>query len=153
MFGSKNAKATTVVAREANFEGCLELAGSAHVEGGFKGTLRAGGELSVGPDGAVEGALTAETMVIAGRVRGTVVATKHLHILSSGRVDGRIYYQALQVDRGGAVSGEVHQGDPTALDAAPETPQDEEQSGLSPAAPRLVTEEHAHVPYDIANGQ
>ena len=149
MFGSKNTKGTTVVAREANFEGSLELTGSAHIEGGFKGTLRAGTELSVGPEGAVEGALTADTMVIAGRVHGTVVALRHLHILSGGRVDGRVYYQALQIDRGGALTGEVHQGDPNEIEQAGSDADHDEQSGVSPAAPRLVAQP-AEGPYEVA---
>jgi cytoskeletal protein CcmA (bactofilin family) len=152
MFGSRNkAKGTTVVAKEAQFEGSLELAGSAHVEGAFKGTLTAGTQLSVGPDGAVEGTLTAEVMIIAGRVQGTVAA-RRLHILSSGRVEGNVFYQALQVDRGGTIAGQVHQGEHQQAHAEDSEDHREqaEESGISPAAPHLADE---HQRLDAAQGQ
>lgn len=154
MFGSRNnAKGTTVVAKEAQFEGSLELAGSAHVEGAFRGTLSAGAQLSVGPDGAVEGTLSAEIMVIAGRVQGTVMA-RRLHILSSGRVEGDVRYQALQIDRGGTIAGQVRQGDPEEIQASHETHEQDEQSGISPAAPRLANEQAGeHQAFDAAQGQ
>lgn len=134
MFGNKNTKTTTVVAREAHFEGSLELGASAHVEGSFQGTLRAEGELSVGPEGSVRGMLTADSMVVAGKVQGTVVVRKTLQILKSGSVSGRIYYESLEVARGGSISGEVHQGEPDAQAQAGDADVDE-PSGVNPTAP------------------
>lgn len=142
MFRSKSTKTTTVVAREAHFEGSLELGASAHIEGSFQGTLKAEGELSVGPDGAVQGTLTADSMVVAGRVQGTIVVRKTLQILQSGSVSGHVYYESLEIARGGMIAGEVHQGEPNTSAALGEAATDE-QSGVGPAAARNEAPEPA----------
>jgi cytoskeletal protein CcmA (bactofilin family) len=142
MFGPRKTS-TTVVARDAHFEGSLELSGSAHVEGAFKGTLKAQGELSVGPEGLVEGTLVADSMIIAGRVDGTVVVRQSLRILKSGCVAGRIYYGALEVSAGGTLSGEVQQGAPRELAEADDS--EDETSGTRELAPRVaLVNEAAH---------
>lgn len=144
MFGSrKNNNTTTVVARDAQFEGSLELPGAAHIEGCFRGTLTSEAELSVGPEGAVEGTLTAESVVIAGRVQGTVVAHGTLRVLKTGSVHGHVFYQVLEVASGGLVTGQIQNGPPETRDASPhglQQKQDaqqthDEQSGVNPAAP------------------
>lgn len=136
MFRSKNAKTTTIVAREAHFEGALELGAGAHIEGSFSGSLTAEGELSVGPDGSVEGRLTARSLVIAGRVQGIVVVHETLRVLASGKVEGHVYYGSLEVAHGGAVSGQLHQGAPPEAQA-PVHDEHEEQSGVAPAVARV----------------
>lgn len=134
MFRSKSTKTTTIVAREAQFEGALELAAGAHIEGSFRGTLTAQGELSIGPDGAVEGRLTAKSLVIAGHVQGTVVVHETLRVLATGKIEGHVYYGSLEVAHGGAVTGQLHHGAPPESHAHDVH---EEQSGIAPAAPRL----------------
>jgi cytoskeletal protein CcmA (bactofilin family) len=138
MFGSRHTKTTTIVAREAQFEGALELLAGAHIEGSFRGTLTAAGELSIGPEGSVEGRLTARSMVIAGRVQGTVVVHETLRVLRSGKVEGHVYYGSLEVAHGGSVTGQLQHGEPEHTETsqldAPE--QHEEQSGIAPARPR-----------------
>jgi cytoskeletal protein CcmA (bactofilin family) len=153
MFRSRSTKRTTVVAREAHFEGSLELAGSAHIEGSFKGILRAEGDLSIGPDGCVEGTLEASAIVIAGRVLGTVVS-KTLHVLKDGSVQGQVFYEAMQVDHGGAISGEVRRGAPEQRPAhATEQAAEADSSGIAPAAPRAVQAGPAPITLDTAVGQ
>jgi cytoskeletal protein CcmA (bactofilin family) len=137
MFKSKNTKTTTIVAREAHFEGALELGAGAHIEGSFRGSLTAEGELSVGPDGSVEGRLTARSLVIAGRVQGIVVVHETLRVLASGKVEGHVYYGSLEVAHGGAVTGQLHHGAPPEA-ASPTHEQHDEQSGVAPAAPRVA---------------
>ena len=136
MFKSKSTKTTTIVAREAQFEGALELTAGAHIEGSFRGTLTAQGELSIGPDGSVEGRLTAKSLVIAGHVQGTIVVHETLRVLSTGKIEGHVYYGSLEVAHGGAVSGQLHHGAPAENQALAHDVH-EEQSGIAPAAARL----------------
>ena len=138
MFGSKHTKTTTIVAREAQFEGSLELAAGAHIEGCFRGTLTAAGELSIGPDGSVEGRLTARSLVIAGRVQGTIVVHETLRVLRSGQVEGDVYYGSLEVAHGGTVTGQLHHGEQECADYAEHATHEEhdEQSGIAPALPK-----------------
>ena len=135
MFRSKNTKTTTIVAREAHFEGALELGAGAHIEGSFRGSLTAEGELSIGPDGSVEGRLTARSLVIAGRVQGTIVVHETLRVLASGKVEGHVYYGSLEVVHGGTVTGQLHHGAPA--EAQLQAPEEhDEQSGIAAAMSR-----------------
>jgi len=136
MFRSKSTKTTTIVAREAQFEGALELAAGAHIEGSFRGTLTAQGELSIGPDGSVEGRLSAKSLVIAGHVQGTIVVHETLRVLATGKIEGQVYYGSLEVAHGGAVTGQLHHGAPPEGQAQAHD-EHEEQSGIAAAAPRF----------------
>jgi len=136
MFKPKNTKTTTIVAKEAHFEGALDLGAGAHIEGSFRGSLSAEGELSIGPEGSVEGRLTARSLVIAGRVHGTIVVHETLRVLASGKVEGQVYYGSLEVAHGGAVTGQLHHGAPP-QDVAHVHDEHEEQSGVAPAVARV----------------
>jgi len=112
MFGKRSSSSTTVIGRGARFVGTLELEGPVHIEGNCEGAIRAQGELSIGPHGSVIGEVTGNVVTIAGRVEGTVVATQSLHVLPTGGLKGDVYYGRLQVDSGGVIDGQSHQGAP-----------------------------------------
>ncbi|MBN1610105.1 MAG: polymer-forming cytoskeletal protein [Polyangiaceae bacterium] len=110
MFGKGNNGSTTIIGRGARFVGTLELEGAAYVEGRCEGTVRAKGELSVGPQGSVFGELVGKVVLIAGQVEGTVIAQERLHVFKTGSLKGDAYYGRLQVDSGGVIDGQSHQG-------------------------------------------
>ena len=111
MFGKRSSVSnTTIIGRGARFSGSLELEGSVLVEGHCEGTIRTGGQLSVGPDGSVVGELSGNTVSVAGRVQGIIVASETLHVLTTGSLDGEVFYGKLQVDSGGVIDGHSHQG-------------------------------------------
>jgi cytoskeletal protein CcmA (bactofilin family) len=153
MFGSRRNKGTTVVAREARFAGTLELQGDAHIEGHFEGVLQCEGELSIGPKGSVDGTLTANVVTVAGRVDGSVVARTLLRILDKGSVQGRVFYEALHVDAGGVVAGEVSSGPPPDnAELLPESTQDgafavAEEYSLASRSPSQIPPD----PVDVAH--
>lgn len=117
MFGKRNRNNTTIIGRGARFFGTLELEGAAYIEGRCEGTLRAQGPLSVGSSGSVVGELMGNVVSIAGHVEGTVVAEQTLHVFKNGSVKGDAYYGRLQVDSGGVIDGQTHQGPRTVAEA------------------------------------
>jgi len=137
MFGKKqNNGNTTIIGRGAKFVGTLELDGSVLVEGHCDGTIRTQGQLSIGPNGTIEGELKGKTVSVGGKVRGLVVAEETLHVLSSGSLEGEVFYGKLRVDSGGIIDGRSHQGAPKAavsnslLPANTDTLIDDEKSGV-----------------------
>jgi cytoskeletal protein CcmA (bactofilin family) len=103
---------TTIIGRGARLKGTLDLEGDVHIEGQCQGAIRAQTQLSIGQDGSVTGELSGDVVVIAGRVEGTAIAKETLHVLSTGSVQGDVFYGRLQVDPGGVIDGRTHQGVP-----------------------------------------
>jgi cytoskeletal protein CcmA (bactofilin family) len=55
----------------------------------------------------LKGSAQIETADIAGRFEGELTVQGRLHIRSTGRVHGTIRYGSIEIERGGAISGQV----------------------------------------------
>jgi cytoskeletal protein CcmA (bactofilin family) len=106
MFGKRRkAGAPTVVGPGSAIEGNLQAQHGLHVDGRIEGDVQSEGDVSVGPDGSVQGTVQADRLSVAGVVEGTVWVGGCLHVLATGRVRGEAYYETLQVEAGGVVDG------------------------------------------------
>jgi cytoskeletal protein CcmA (bactofilin family) len=112
MFGRKTPSAAepTVIGRGAVIEGNVRATGPIQVDGHIDGTLKVEGQVSIGPSGVVTGELTADEVVVGGRVEGQLTARGLLHVTTGGNVRGEVRYGALQIDRGGLLDGTSTQG-------------------------------------------
>lgn len=112
MFGRKTASSAgpTVIGAGAVIEGTVRASGPIQVDGHIDGTLHVEGQVSVGPNGAITGDVTADEVVVGGRVEGRLTARALLHVTAGGRVRGEVRYGALQIDRGGVIDGTTAQG-------------------------------------------
>lgn len=87
------------------FKGDISLKGLLRIDGDFKGTITDGGKVLVGKSGRAEASITAGTVVIGGVLRGNVVATDKVVVLSSGMVIGNIAAPRLLVEDGVVLEG------------------------------------------------
>jgi cytoskeletal protein CcmA (bactofilin family) len=102
----------SILARGVKLTGTLETSGVVRVEGGVEGDLRAkGGQVLVAPGGVVEGDLEAALVVIAGEVRGQIVATELVELKAGAEVHGDIRTPRITVEEGGAVNGTLRMTD------------------------------------------
>ena len=76
-----------------------------HVAGEVIGTLKAQ-TLVIVESGVIEGQISAETVVVSGRVTGPVSA-KSVRLHLSARVDGDITYTNLQMENGARLNGRM----------------------------------------------
>ena len=120
----------TVIARDDSLTGRLQMGGDGQVLGTFSGEIECDGELLVGPDAHVEADIRSTRVTIAGYVRGNLVATSRLKIMSSGRLEGDARVGALVVQEGG-----VHHG---VIRVHPE--------GIPESPPTAAPEPPAHMP-------
>lgn len=96
----------SILARGVKLTGTLETTGVVRVEGAVDGDLRAReGQVLVAPGGAVEGDVEAALAVIAGTVRGHIVATELVELKAGSVVHGDITTPRITVEEGGAVNG------------------------------------------------
>lgn len=96
----------SVLAKGTRFEGKLESEGSVRIDGFFKGTIRVKGDVVVGEGACLEADIVGRQVLIAGEVRGQVVALGKLEITATGRVFGNIETAILAVEEGAVLQGD-----------------------------------------------
>src|SRR3989344_6258466 len=79
---------------------------SLKINGNFQGTLDTRGTLTVGNAATVEAHITGENIVIAGRVKGDVVAKKMLVLMPTGILIGNISTPKLNIVEGALFQGQ-----------------------------------------------
>ena len=107
---SSSGDATTLIANGTSIKGDLNFHGSLEVQGSIAGTITAENEnaqVRVIQGGAIEGKIAVPTVIINGHVKGDIFATKHALLASKAVVEGNIYYNTLEIERGAHVVGNL----------------------------------------------
>lgn len=100
-------RVTSVLGPGINWTGSLRGAGGIRIEGNFEGDIQIKGMVVVGETGKVTcQSLHANTVIVAGLVKGNVVAEK-LEIRASGRVWGDVQVVAFSTEEGAFLRGQV----------------------------------------------
>lgn len=99
-------KSDSVLAKGTRTEGKLESEGSVRLDGFFKGTIRVKGDVVVGEGAFLDADIVGRQVLIAGEVRGQVVALGKLEITATGRVFGNIEAAILAVEEGAVLQGD-----------------------------------------------
>ena len=76
-----------------------------HIQGTFEGKLRTKGQLTVGKTAQVNAEIEGDTITIAGKVSGTIIARELLKVTSTGECVGKIHVLKLSVEEGGILHG------------------------------------------------
>lgn len=114
MFGKKKSTVTsiaTLVGAGTTVTGDLGFKGRLHLDGRIVGdvTGEAGASgLTVGVDGAIEGAVHVDELELNGTVRGDVTVRERVELGPTARVDGDLSYQVLQMAAGACVNGRLN---------------------------------------------
>lgn len=74
-----------------------------HIDGKVDGDIKCA-SLVQGESSVINGAVTAESARMAGRVKGSITA-KELVILKSAKIEGDVHYDALTIEQGAQVDG------------------------------------------------
>jgi len=100
-------RVTSVLGPGINWQGNLRGTGGVRIEGNFEGEIALRGLIVVGESGRVTCEnLRANTVVVAGAVRGNITAEK-LEIRASGRVWGDVTVVAFSTEEGAFLRGAV----------------------------------------------
>lgn len=115
MLGSKKKKAFanhhSLLSPSSKIVGDIYFSGDFYIEGNIKGNIHAEADkpskLIIHQDAFVEGDIHVPNIVINGRVRGTVYATKHIELSAKAIVEGAIHYQSIEMVRGSQLIGQL----------------------------------------------
>lgn len=91
--------------------GDCDVDGSIRIEGTVQGNVRAGKSVVVGKDGVVEGDISTQDAVIAGRIRGSLRAESRLEVQATSRIEGEVMAARIQLEEGAHLNGTVQMGD------------------------------------------
>jgi cytoskeletal protein CcmA (bactofilin family) len=86
-------------------EGKIRTEGGIRVDGKVVGEIVAKSNAAVGPEGVIEGSLSAKTITVAGKVQGNLTAIEKLTLEAKSIVSGDIRAARLVVDEGAMFDG------------------------------------------------
>lgn len=115
MFGSKRSvpkEIGSLVGAGTVINGDIVFTGGLRIDGTVQGSVRCndgdkGGMLVVSETGVVEGEVRAAHLVVAGRINGPVMASELVELQPKARVDGDVFYRALEMHQGAIVEGRL----------------------------------------------
>jgi len=95
-----------VIGEGVTVSGKFVVPGRAVINGSLEGDLQAD-EILVGAQGKLVGNIKVRKADVFGEVHDTLLASEHLIIRSTGRVNGNASYGEIEIERGGLVQGAV----------------------------------------------
>ena len=139
MLGIKRQPATrSVIGAGMRVQGPCTFSDGLQIDGELLGYVTAeGGQPSVlviGEGGSVEGAISADHVVIGGSVVGPVLARELLELQSRARVQGDVRYKTLEMQQGAVIAGQLQPQLTPPPSAAPAAPT-EGRAAHEPAEP------------------
>lgn len=112
MLGIKRQPATrSVIGAGMRVQGPCTFSDGLQIDGEVLGDVAAeGGQpslLVIGEGGSVQGAISADHVVIGGSVVGPVLARELLELQSKARVQGDVRYKTLEMQQGAVIAGQL----------------------------------------------
>lgn len=100
----------SIVGQGTRLTGQLDLTGMLRIDGHFNGVVHASDRVLIGRTGQTECTVHAGTVVVAGVMRGNIVASELVELRSTATVVGTIRTPRLIVEDGGRFCGRCHAG-------------------------------------------
>lgn len=108
----------SIVGQGTRLTGQLDLTGMLRIDGHFNGVVHTAGQVLIGRTGRTECTVQAGAVIVAGAMRGDIVATELVELRSTAQVVGAIRTPRLIVEDGGRFCGRCHAGGERAETAA-----------------------------------
>lgn len=88
----------TVFGQETEFDGVLEFTDNLVITGKFHGTIKATGDLEIDKSAVCDvDAISANSVIISGQVKGNVEAKNHIELCSGSKVKGDLLAAKLRI--------------------------------------------------------
>jgi cytoskeletal protein CcmA (bactofilin family) len=97
----------TIIGPNSSVSGNLEIGGFIRIDGNVRGDVTAQGRVVIGEDARMRSNISGTAVTIGGVVRGNVLASERLTVLSSGLVIGDVITRRIQADEGCLIHGRV----------------------------------------------
>ena len=104
-YTQEDAFVNSIIGEGTTLKGEFELNGLLRIDGVFQGKVATNGKVLVGKNGIAECDIVAGTVVIGGKVKGEVIATERITLLSTGELIGTIITPRLVIEEGVVFDG------------------------------------------------
>jgi len=95
----------TIIGKDTVIEGKLTLPTSLRIDGKVIGEIFCEGDVYIGKSASVEPFISARNIMIAGSVKGEIVASEKVKIEANGMITGNISSKGVIIDDGGVFIG------------------------------------------------
>jgi cytoskeletal protein CcmA (bactofilin family) len=96
----------TSIGSTVSMQGVLKAEGNIRIDGLFEGKIETAGNVIVSRTGQVAADIVARNVLVAGKIKGNIIAHDRLEIIASGRVMGDIEAITLYIEEGGRHHGQ-----------------------------------------------
>jgi cytoskeletal protein CcmA (bactofilin family) len=103
----KKTGVNTMIGPGAVMEGRFSFAGFTRIDGHISGDVDAQGEVVVGESARLLSNMTAESVTVGGVVRGDVLASENIVVLSTGIILGDLVTGQIKADDGCIIHGHI----------------------------------------------
>lgn len=86
-------------------EGCFKFDSPVRIDGTLTGNVESSSALIVGEQAIVEGDIKVGSLIVLGKVNGTIAASELLEICNSGRVEADVTTKRIAIEEGGVFLG------------------------------------------------
>ena len=90
----------------ASFVGDIETKAGIRIDGSVKGNVTAVGNVDIGPDGKVQGALKGSRINIAGIIRGNVSSSAVVQLFGGAKLTGDLCALSISIEEGASYKGQ-----------------------------------------------
>lgn len=101
----------SLIAESSRIVGAISFTDGLRIDGEVCGDIRASDEhaslLVISESAKVQGALTADHIIINGSVKGPVYAQHMLELQPKARIEGDVQYTALEMHQGALITGQL----------------------------------------------
>jgi cytoskeletal protein CcmA (bactofilin family) len=102
----KDDAVSTFLGHGAAFEGTLEFKGAVRLDGELKGKISSvGGTAIIGDKAVIEAEICVDTVIIKGRVSGSIDARKRIEAFPPAHITGEIQSPVISIDPGVVFNG------------------------------------------------
>ena len=95
----------TLLAKGVELKGEIKVEGTVRIDGRLDGDVHTKGEVIVGEDGVVKGAIFAGSLISSGRIKATVTATGRVQLLKTAILIGEVHCPAMSMEEGAKFQG------------------------------------------------
>lgn len=106
----------TVIGEGTLMTGTLRVEGSLLVNGEFEGTLTATESAIIGKTGSVRAGISAREILVAGKVRGKVLAKERVELQTGARLEGDVIAKSFMIEEGVFFQGNCSMGEEVSLE-------------------------------------
>ncbi|MDR2467526.1 MAG: polymer-forming cytoskeletal protein [Spirochaetaceae bacterium] len=107
MPGKANHKDLTIIGANTDVWGNVATGNFTHVDGNVRGDMDAKGRVVIGERARMKSNITGVSITVGGVVKGNVLASERLIVLSTGLIIGDVITRRIQADEGCVIHGKV----------------------------------------------